>query len=365
LILYFDESGYTGQDLLNADQPIFVHASNNLTDDEARDLVSEFFWRSRAVELKHADLCFTDAGQHSIVRFLEFLNSHPGRFAAVVAHKRYVLVSLLVDFWVEPGFRQMGLNLYERGGNIALANLLYGALNVVMPGRAIDRFLEALQAMLRSRSDASYEAFGIELADARRRAPSLDKLFDLISDSNELLGGINHLRALPIRLTDVLGTTGILTLVSWWRARSDARFELIHDSSSALRRQKAGWEAILASDVPAAVTGVDRRTVTFPLRVDTVRLGDSKSHLQLQLADVVAGAVTSFFRNRRNGEESYRSAYVEQLADLPEETWHLVVNGTWPSTAINPADLGTEGPVLGDTADFIATVLQRKGVRWG
>jgi len=46
--VYMDESGYTGQDLLNADQPVFVHVSNALSDDEVAALYKEYFAGTQA-----------------------------------------------------------------------------------------------------------------------------------------------------------------------------------------------------------------------------------------------------------------------------------------------------------------------------
>ena len=43
MTIYLDESGYTGQDLLNSEQPIFLGASTNLPDDVAASLVRSAF----------------------------------------------------------------------------------------------------------------------------------------------------------------------------------------------------------------------------------------------------------------------------------------------------------------------------------
>ena len=41
--LFLDESGYTGEDLINVDQPWFVLASTILGDDEAKALSQDIF----------------------------------------------------------------------------------------------------------------------------------------------------------------------------------------------------------------------------------------------------------------------------------------------------------------------------------
>ena len=50
MTIYLDETGYTGQDLLNPDQPILVAASTNIANDVAASLVQECFPNLQARE---------------------------------------------------------------------------------------------------------------------------------------------------------------------------------------------------------------------------------------------------------------------------------------------------------------------------
>lgn len=51
-----DESGYTGYDLLNTDQPFQGSTALSIPNDEARKLISHFFPRLKADELKFRSL---------------------------------------------------------------------------------------------------------------------------------------------------------------------------------------------------------------------------------------------------------------------------------------------------------------------
>ena len=42
---------------------------------------------------------------------------------------------------------------------------------------------------------------------------------------------------------------------------------------------------------------------------------------------------------------------------------HAVGGGNWPTAAITPEDLDTDGPALPDSADFIAQLMVRHGVK--
>jgi len=50
--IYFDESGYTGEDLINGQQPLFVLASSNLGESESKAVVKDIFSTTKLSELK-------------------------------------------------------------------------------------------------------------------------------------------------------------------------------------------------------------------------------------------------------------------------------------------------------------------------
>ena len=61
-----DESGFTGEDLATREQPVFVHVSMTLSDEEAKALHADLFSRVQAPELKHKKLAKGPRGQDAI-----------------------------------------------------------------------------------------------------------------------------------------------------------------------------------------------------------------------------------------------------------------------------------------------------------
>ena len=356
--LYFDEAGYTGRNLVDPAQPVFVVASTNLTNEEAGTVVAECFSRLPDTELKHSRLCRSRRGRREILEFLHGIHQPPSRFTIGVAHKEYVMLGLLIDYWVEPGMRIRGLNAYERGGNIALCNVMHYALKAVLTQEDHREFLRRGQEMLTNRTFEAYEAFGRSLQAARRTGEELRELLDLFLLADEQLGGPEHLRRLPPRSTD-LGTYHLLQQVCYWRAQSNAPLAIVHDRSSALARDRALWETILAADAPPMTVGQDRRTITFPLGVNAVAQADSRDHDQLQLVDVVAGAFATYIRNRAYGDTAYHQEYVAMLDECNPGTSNLISNWIWPTLEISPEELGAEGEVFEDAATYIANLMRR------
>ena len=88
--VFCDESGYTGSNLLNLDQPVFVLAT--LMAPECRELKDQFFRAVSADELKHSKLSGNLSQQKQILSFLGHLSANPEMVNLGVTHKRYALV---------------------------------------------------------------------------------------------------------------------------------------------------------------------------------------------------------------------------------------------------------------------------------
>lgn len=99
---YVDETGFTGEDLLADDQPIFVQASNDFSDDEARGLIELHFTGVGSTELKYKLLARNGRHHQRIIALIRELANNPLRVSAWVAHKEYALMTLVVDWWMEP-----------------------------------------------------------------------------------------------------------------------------------------------------------------------------------------------------------------------------------------------------------------------
>jgi hypothetical protein len=124
--IFIDEAGYTGPDLVNKDQPAFVLASTVPTVLDAQTLLDECFGVDREREVKHSRLAKTKRGRTQLLDFFQRVDRRKIGFFGV--HKEYVLLAYLIDFWFEPLAHRDGVNLYERGANIALTNVSYVTL---------------------------------------------------------------------------------------------------------------------------------------------------------------------------------------------------------------------------------------------
>ena len=117
--IFIDECGYTGEDLFNEDQPVFVLSSTNLSEDVCQDLKGKHFSKVNAQELKHSRLAKNFNQQKMVINLLHDLAAHSESVKFAIAHKRYILVTKIVDILIEPMAYEDGLDFYKNGLNIA------------------------------------------------------------------------------------------------------------------------------------------------------------------------------------------------------------------------------------------------------
>lgn len=352
--LFLDEAGYTGPDLVNREQPVFTLASTNVTDAEARSLLTACFG-IRQGEVKFVRLVKSARGQAQLVDFLQALDLSRRNCAFYSCHKQFVLCAYLIDFWLEPMMYEDGVNLYERGGNIALNNVSYLTLGTCLGLDGRRELLRQFQVMTRDRTRFAFDSFWDSLEKAMREHDLIDQALGGLRVARHRLG-FEHLVRLPAGMLD-LGDYGLLETVLHWREQMPGtEFVLIHDQSKFLQKQREFWESVLNPANPAAVVGQDRRTIEFPLPVKELRLEDSRHFPQLQVADLIASAA----RARANGiVAKSNDPFLDALRGAGID--NAFAGGVWPSALVRPDELETDGSVLGDAAEFISRLVKPRG----
>jgi hypothetical protein len=334
---YIDETGFTGQDLMAADQPIFVQATNNLTDDETNKLIAKHFNGVRAEELKHKNLSRKIAGQDKIVDLVTDLVSKDGRAATWIAHKEFAAVTMVVEWWIEPLAHRWGINLYENGMNHAMANMLFFCLQGFWDDKFRRKLLLSFQKMVRARTQERFEEFESFIRKTRENFELDKKRYEIIQylwPSFALLG-IEHVKHLPDHVLDI-ALPGLVRIGHFWRAKNEGPWEVIHDRSTSLAKQKWLWDKLSASDLGnARFEGPGGAVAIFPMNVTNTRFVDSIDEKQIQICDLLAGATSAFARLPEDDD------YKEKLRKAGIEA--LIIDSIWPRTAVTPEELGKKG----------------------
>jgi len=332
--IFLDESGFTGQDLLNSEQPVFTIATLNYSETTCQQLKSNFFNTVRSAELKHSALRRSPRQQRMVLAFLDELSRNVESIKISVVHKRYALTAKLVDLVVEPAAHEDGINFYKDDAAHTFANLLYYVLPTIGGKDFYEGLLQRFQNMLRALDRESYVRFfqplfeeeypdEIDLLLGAIRACHLNIGYDLLSriKISYDLASLASTGPLDVGLTSTLG------LMMKWRAQLSDHITLIHDNSSRMANDVHIWQALVNPNVPAAVFGDDQRRWVFPNVIEETLLKSSRDWDGLQLADILAGATTHWAKWIIEGqklEDEYArnlDAVIPLLLDDADTIW--------------------------------------------
>jgi len=335
--IFVDESGYTGPNLLDSAQPVIAVASFRCDDATCEDYKRRIFGGSASSELKYSSLSKTVGGRKKVISFLKELAEAPGLVKVAMAHKKYAVIGKMVDLIIEPAMRMDGMDLYDRGGNLALTNVMFALLGQ----GSHDRLLGLFQNMILTLDPVDLHDFSSELFERQFENDELNSFIDLFRASLAKLG--SSVLIDPSRTLDLAFTLNF-TLASLWRRdiREEDGIRFVHDVSSIMEFNKAIWNAAVDRTIPKQEIGYDTRTHKFPVAVTETVSVDSKSSIGVQLADVISGASAAMGRALLK-EEAARTEYENELIDIVNSD-RVFKYSVWPSDNVTPETLGTMGP---------------------
>jgi hypothetical protein len=279
-----DESGYTGFDLLNAEQRFQGAAAIAVTDQDAARLISEHFPKLQAPELKYRALSRRPANHRRLLSLQRDLLTHY-KCVTYVCDKRYLLTLMFVDFAVEPFYYERGIDFYEDGQNYAMASLLSVAGPTLLGPPAFDRLLASFQHAVREKTPEALQAL-VTAARATKWRKFPEALGPLAQcAAPECLSAIAN----PVLSTDA-ALVVLQSLISRMEVMADGAYRVEHDQSKNLLTYHDLLQRFIDHDQDIEFRQSEIATIKFPLKLVEVLQVDSKTSPAVQLADVMIGA---------------------------------------------------------------------------
>lgn len=282
-----DEAGNTGQDVLNAAQPVYALAGVHVSLERAQELVDGALEGRQATELKFKTLRRRTYGPALLRAVLEAADFAPEEARIAVLHKRWMAVAKMVDTLVEPAMVAKGLQMafYGGGAHVGMTNDLYLQGGTAMGIGVWDDLLRSFLAMAHHYGDATVDAYLRALRRARISCRNevlhavLLVMIDAREDLDAELGGAS----------DVLDPA--VAAVFWqageWSDQFD-EFVIVHDDAEAVER----WSdpLIRAGKAKAENLEVGKVTLKFPGGLSDITFVRSHDDPRVQLADLLAGS---------------------------------------------------------------------------
>lgn len=298
--IYFDESGNTGQDLLNKDQPFFVLASNNYSSEELLTLSSLF---EENEELHFQKLKNSESGRRGILKFINHPLICEKNINIVVADKMAVAAGQIVDRLIEPIYLDNGLDIYEEKQNMLLNSFLHVFGNNFWDKQLYEGFLLSFVKMFRVRDSDSIEEFykNTEKLFQSPKTKQKDILIPVLKSKEQIIEILESLDKYSLDIT----LSSFLVLCNLWYDKLGHKLTVLHDNSKQIEFYEYLIDKLTNSGVLTKVVNIGTQSVTLPYQVKSLSLVDSKKYLGIQISDLIASAISFSFNNKKVKQEPF------------------------------------------------------------
>lgn len=343
-----DESGYTGFDLLNADQPYQGASAIAIEEQDAARLIKEYFPRHRAEEIKYRQL-IRRPSNHSRLLALhsELLKTY--KCATYACDKRFLLILMFLDHAAEPYYYLRGLDFYKDGQNYAMASLLSIVGPKLLGEDAFDQLLAAFQSAVKEKTPESLASL-VRAARSTNWHEFPEALGPLAKyAAPECLSSISN----PDVSTDAAFVV-LQSLISRMEVMADGPYQVEHDRSKNLLAYNKILQKLIKNEQEIAFRHTSITTTQFPLKLAEVMQVDSKMNPGVQLADVLIGSALDA-TSRMLGKES-NGLDPELLFSLYAENQFIYL---MPSIDFEEQRRFRQGSQSSEFIDYIAEIFGR------
>ena len=318
--IFCDESGATGNVLLDDAQPFFIYSSLAVNAERANQVANEAIARFKlSGELKGANMLKHLKSRQAITWLLDQVTPDA---RIVICHKKYALACKLFEYIFEPVIAEVNSAFYRVGFHLYISHLLYTAFDE--DNEAAIEIMSRFQALMRERSPESFTSLIQPLASSVgvAREVGLIAAFalghrEIIENEISSLAGEDSTGRWILDLT----TSGLFSLLCYW-GRKFGTLEVYCDDAKPLKENLDTLNSI--NSFGGGHFG-DPGLITFCLD-PPIELVSSKKHRGIQLADVIASAIGYALKNRTAPESNHWLSLVESCIDeegsvLPQPFW--------------------------------------------
>ncbi len=282
--VYIDESGYTGGDLLNQEQPFQAASAIYISECDAEKLVKKHFPRLQSDELKYKDLS-RKKGNRS--RLLALQKDMLTNFDCVtyICDKKFVLILHFLDYAVEPFYYARGFDFYKDGSNYSLASLLYYTGDALLGSDKFTEIMKAFQYAIKSKKNSSISTLINKIRSSNWR--ELPECFGPLAE-----GDISCVKAIKCKSVSSDAAFIVLqSLISRLEVMINTEYSIKHDKSKNLEQYDLALNTMMKHENNISFKETSLTTIKFPLKVTGIEQVESKDYFGVQLADILAGGI--------------------------------------------------------------------------
>lgn len=334
--LFLDESGNTGSNLLDPDQPVFTLSSCIFSEMEAETLLALVDSNSPH-EAHFKNLKRRKSGQDGIIRLMSSKLLNTKNLKINIFLKEFMVTAKIVDLLIEHMLHLMGEDLYLNGRNIALSNMLYYCLPSFCDKDLVQSMYKSFVIMIREQEQDNIDNFYDNLEQVKESSSNegfkedIDLILATKNFINDALNGVDKFSLDP-------SIPALFSHCAQWGDAYPKGFHIIHDDSHSIEKQRHLFAQFMDWTQDDVELGYDRRKYKLPLKGKSLKFASSKDYSQIQVADIIASSFSYWAAGVSRGEtEDYLFLELNKL-NLDRFIGH---NKIWPTMDVTPEDLGT------------------------
>ena len=342
-ILHFDESGFTGNNLLHKQQKIFCYASLECPHDEAKDFVEHIIrkYKIQNGEIKGGKLLKWARGKRAVD---EIIQNFKGRFKVSVSDKKYALAGKFFEYIFEPAIANVNSIFYNIDFHRFISNMLHVELSV--RGAMAEEIFEDFETLMRTGDFEGLKALFSTSKD-EGISPVLEQICDFaIHNKDSVVQELDGYAGEGAgKWVLDLTNTALFSLLAEWGQEYD-QLTAYCDQSKPLSEDQEIFNVMINREDKkfTHVAGINS-PITFNLK-EPLNLVDSKIIHGVQLADAIAGAF-AYACDRENQDE-----YAEKWRAMIEE--HVIFGSVFPDydhLDLNKLEVQRNAVLLQELAD--------------
>ncbi len=322
--IFCDEAGFTGNNLLDAEQDIFAYATIAIEPNAASERVARTIhdFRLQGKELKGKRLVRSGMGQRAITRLL---NESRGEFSTLAHLKPYALAGKLFEYIFEPPLANQNSLFYQIEFHKFISTLLF--LHFKVRDTPAEKLLQDFATFARDGDERALAAIFppamvVDYQANPLHAISLFAMLHRKTISSEISNFAEP--GVPNWILD-LTTTSFYGLMCAWGQKFDV-LRVTCDDSKPLESAVSFLNVMVGRTEQVVINAFGKRQPYFFNLERPILLASSHEHAGLQLADVISAATATVLRNKYRGVANQEE--VEKWEPIIWES--LADNNIWP-----------------------------------
>lgn len=319
--IYFDEAGYSGNNLLDNSQPLYCYLGiediDNHLKEKFLDLKNLHGYKTD-LEIKGASLAKSNKGQNFLI---DLWNTFGNTCKFVLHDKKFALACKMFEYVYEPVYSDVNTLFYQINFHKYIATSMYNLF--INSDQSAEQLFNGFYQFIKNKGDKSLDNY-ISSCGIVKTSPLY--YFSLFCENNktEIASDIDFTDKRDNFILD-LTLTSLYNLLGIFSNGNSEAMEIHCDNSKPIANDKSFWKAFVGN------TRIEYDTVfgsgaqlTFNLSQEPL-LEDSKKVIQLQIADMLSSSIYQAYLHQNSdfsttikalSHKSYIEAYSVAPVDL-------------------------------------------------